>query len=42
MIIAAAIFVALVGIGAPREGRLLLAIPLGLAAFGFLQARQKT
>jgi hypothetical protein len=40
--VAAAIFVALVGIGAPREGRLLLAIPLGLAAFGFLQARQKT
>ena len=42
LIVAAVASVALVGIGAPREARLLLAIPLGIAAIGFLQARQKT
>ena len=42
LIVAAVAFVALVGICAPREARLLLAIPLGLAAIGFLQVRQKT
>ncbi|MGE5731295.1 MAG: hypothetical protein ACM37U_05095 [Gemmatimonas sp.] len=32
----------LVARGAPRDARLVLAIPFGLAAIGFLQARQKT
>jgi hypothetical protein len=44
------VWVAVAGIGvvllivtnAPRPMRLLLAIPIGLAAVGFLQAREKT
>jgi hypothetical protein len=42
LIVAAVAFAVLLAIGAPREARLLLAIPVGLAAAGFLQARQRT
>ena len=34
--------IALFATDAPRAARLLLAIPVGLAAAGFLQAREKT
>lgn len=34
--------IAMVWTGAPRGFTLLLAIPIGLAAAGFLQAREKT
>lgn len=42
LVVAAAAFVALLATGAPRAARLLLVSPFGLAATGFLQARQKT
>lgn len=42
LIVAAVAVVALLMTGVPREARLLLVIPFGLAATGFLQARQKT
>jgi hypothetical protein len=42
LIVAAIAFGAMLATGAPRGVRLLLAIPFGLAAAGFLQARQKT
>jgi len=42
LIVAALALAALLITGAPRAARLLLAIPFGLAATGFLQARQKT
>jgi len=35
-------FAGMLSTGAPREVRLVLAIPFGFAAIGFLQARQKT
>jgi hypothetical protein len=41
-LVAVVAFVSLLTTGAPREARLLLVIPFGLAATGFLQARQKT
>jgi hypothetical protein len=41
-VVAAVTLVAMLATGAPRETRLLLVIPFGLAATGFLQARQKT
>jgi hypothetical protein len=34
--------IALVAARAPRAARLFLALPVGLAAIGFLQAREKT
>jgi hypothetical protein len=34
--------IALFATDAPRSARLLLAVPVGLAAAGFLQAREKT
>ena len=40
--IALAAFVTLVVVRAPRSYRVALAIPIGLAAIGFLQAREKT
>jgi hypothetical protein len=40
--IAVVAFVTLVVVGAPRSYRAALAIPIGLAAIGFLQAREKT
>jgi hypothetical protein len=42
LILAMVAFVALLTMRAPREARLILVIPFGLAATGFLQARQKT
>jgi hypothetical protein len=42
LIVAVAAFAIMLAAGAPRATRLLLAIPFGLAATGFLQARQKT
>jgi hypothetical protein len=42
LIVAVAAFGVMLSAGAPRAVRLLLAIPFGLAATGFLQARQKT
>jgi len=42
LIVATVAFVALLATRAPKEARLLLVIPFGLAATGFLQARQKT
>lgn len=42
LVVSVAAFALMLVMGAPREARLLLAIPFGLAATGFLQARQKT
>lgn len=42
LVIAVALFAALVLMGAPRIARLFLILPLGLAAMGFFQAREKT
>jgi hypothetical protein len=42
LIVAVAAFGVMLAVGAPRAARLFLAIPFGLAATGFLQARQKT
>jgi hypothetical protein len=42
LIVAIVALAVLVVRGAPRDARLVLAIPIGLAATGFLQARQKT
>jgi len=42
LIVAVIAFAVMLTLGAPREARLVLAIPFGLAAAGFLQARQKT
>jgi hypothetical protein len=42
LIVAVIAFAVMLTLGAPREARLVLAIPFGLAATGFLQARQKT
>jgi hypothetical protein len=42
LIVSVVAFAVMLAMGAPREARLLLAIPFGLAAAGFLQARQKT
>jgi len=36
------VIIALIATHAPRTSRLLIAIPVGLAAVGFLQAREKT
>jgi len=41
-IAAAALLVVLIVSSAPRWTRLLLALPIALAAIGFLQAREKT
>jgi hypothetical protein len=40
--VAAVVVIVLIAIHAPRPSRLLIAIPVGLAAVGFLQAREKT
>jgi hypothetical protein len=42
MAIAGVLAVVLIVTNAPRPFRLLLAIPVGLAAAGFLEAREKT
>lgn len=42
LIIAVAAFGIMLATGAPRAARLLLVFPFGLAATGFLEARQKT
>ena len=42
LIVAIALFVVLLLAGAPRWARLAIAIPVGLAAIGFLQARERT
>ena len=42
LVIAVALFAALVIMGAPRIARLFLILPLGMAAIGFFQAREKT
>jgi hypothetical protein len=42
LVIALALFAALVWLGAPRIARLVLIVPFGLAAVGFFQAREKT
>jgi hypothetical protein len=42
LIVAVVSFGVMLATGAPREVRLLLALPFGFAAAGFLQARQKT
>jgi hypothetical protein len=40
--IAALTAIALVAMHAPRQSRLLIGVPVALAAVGFLQAREKT
>jgi len=40
--IAALTAIAFVAMHAPRQSRLLIAVPVALAAVGFLQAREKT
>jgi hypothetical protein len=40
--VAIALLVVLLLTNAPRPARLVLAIPVGLAALGFLQARERT
>ncbi len=42
LVIALALFAVLMVLGAPRSTRLVLVIPLGIAALGFFQAREKT
>jgi hypothetical protein len=42
LIVAVVAFGVMLAMGAPRVTRLLLVLPFGLAATGFLQARQKT
>lgn len=42
LVLATGLAVVLVTAGAPRWMRLLVAIPAGLAAVGFLQARERT
>jgi hypothetical protein len=42
LIVSVVALAVMLAMGAPREARLLLAIPFGLSATGFLQARQKT
>jgi hypothetical protein len=42
LIVAVALVLVLLRIGAPRWARLAIAIPVGLAAIGFLQARERT
>lgn len=42
LVITAAAFGFLLTTGAPRWSRLVLALPIGFAAVGFLQARAKT
>ncbi|HTI65252.1 MAG TPA: hypothetical protein VL524_17120 [Gemmatimonadaceae bacterium] len=42
LIVAIALFVVLLLAGAPRWARLAVGIPVGLAAIGFLQARERT
>lgn len=42
LIVAIALVVVLLLIGAPRWARLTVGIPVGLAAVGFLQARERT
>ena len=39
IVIGAGVLIALLVTGAPRVARLILAIPVGLSAIGFLQAR---
>lgn len=41
-VLAAAGFIALLVVDAPRWTRLMIAFPAGLAAIGFLQARERT
>ena len=42
LIVAVGLIVVLVAFGTPRWTRLLVGIPVGLAATGFLQARERT
>lgn len=42
LIVAIGFVAVLVAIGAPRWARLAVAIPIGLSAIGFLQARERT
>ena len=42
IVIGAGVLIALLVTGAPRVARLILAIPVGLSAIGFLQARERT
>jgi hypothetical protein len=42
LVLAIVIAVALFAFGAPRVARLALVVPFGLAAVGFLQAKEKT
>ena len=42
IVIDAGVLIALLVTGAPRVARLILAIPVGLSAIGFLQARERT
>jgi hypothetical protein len=42
LVVSVAAFGVMLATGAPRDVRLLLVIPFGLAATGFLQARHKT